>query len=118
MTSLEQQLQFLCFYNLLINCPILSGSMKKHVELGFDGNNLQIVIDAPFYDMKQWKKTGQIIYTGAVKNGFTAYAYWVNEVGAFGRHNKSEHWVNRALNEACLIMANQIGAVVINGLPL
>lgn len=114
MTAIEQAVQGLCFYTLVVNSPVLSGSMKAHIELDPNG----IKIDAPFYDLKEWNKSHRIIYTGAVVNGMTAYAKWVNDVGAFGRHNKSEHWVNRALYDACTIIANQIGAVVINGLPL
>lgn len=118
MTILEQQLQFLCFYNLVMQSPVLSGSMQAHIQLGYTGDEFAIIIDAPFYDMKEFKKNHNLVYTGKVINGMEAYAYWVNEVGAFGRHNKSEHWVNRVLNDCCLMIAGQIGAQVINELPL
>lgn len=118
MTNLEQEIQALCFYNLIVNSPILSGSMQAHIQLGYGNSGFQIVIDAPFYDMKEWEKNKRLVYTGANKNGITAYAKWVNDVGAFGRHNKSEHWVNRVLNDSCTVIANKIGATVINGLPL
>ena len=46
------------------------------------------------------------------------YAYWVNEMGGFGTHNKSEHWVNRSMYEVALEFANKLGAEIINKLPL
>lgn len=118
MTELQEKLQFLCFYNLVMQSPVLSSSMQNHIQIGYGNDGFQIVIDAPFYDAKEWEKNKQLVYTGAIKNGMSAYAYWVNEVGAFGRHNKSEHWVNRVLNEACLALAGEIGAEVINELQL
>lgn len=118
MTDLEEKIQMLCFYNLIMQSPVLSSSMQAHIQLGYTGDGFAIMIDAPFYDMKEWKKNHNLVYTGEIKNGMSAYAYWVNESGGFGRHNKSEHWVNRVLNDCCRMIASEIGAEVINELPL
>jgi len=119
MTALEEKIQLLCFYNLIIQSPVLSGNMQSMIKLGYTGDGFAIMIDAPFYDQKEFRKNGNIVHTGEVKKGgIIAYANWVNEVGAFGRHNKSEHWVNRVLNDCCMIIAASIGATVINELPL
>lgn len=116
--TIAEKLRFTCFYNLIMQSPVLSGSMQAHIQLGYGNDGFEIVIDAPFYDQKEFRKHKQLIYTGEVKYGKTAYAEWVNELGAFGRHNKSEHWVNRVLNEACQVVAAEVGGIVINELPL
>ena len=100
----------LLYTNLLLKSPVLSGSMKMHIQ---DNGEREIVIDAPFYDLKEWNKTGNIVYTGKVYNGVSAYASIVNEMGAFGKHNKSEGWVNRAILEVANVIANEIGAEVV-----
>ena len=119
MDSIVEKLQALAFYNLVMQSPVLSGNMQMFIQMGFSGmDKAEIIIDAPFYDMKQWKKTGAIVHTGKNIKGVTAYANWVNEVGAFGRHNESEHWVNRVLVDCCNVIAQEIGAEVINELPI
>ena len=116
--DLVEKLRFLCFYNLVMQSPVLSGSMQAHIQFGYGNDGFEIIIDAPFYDQKEFRKNHNLVYTGEIKNGKTAYAYWVNEMGAFGRHNKSEHWVNRVLNECCQAVASEIGGTVINELQL
>jgi len=90
--------------------PILSGNMAREIMLAeiveVKDNEVTFCINAPFYDMKLWREKGIISHTGKSHNGISDYAMWVNEVGAFGTHNKSMHWVNRALNEAALMMPN------------
>jgi len=118
MTDLQEKLQFMLFYNLVMQSPVLSGSMQSHIQLGYGNDGFQIVIDAPFYDMKEWQKNKKLVYTGKNINGVTAYANMVNESGGFGRHNKSEHWVNRVINDCCNILASEIGGEVINELSI
>jgi hypothetical protein len=114
-----EQLQSLIFTKLLNDSPVMSGNMQMHISMGLSGfSNAEVVIEAPFYDLKKWKKTGAIIPTRENKKGMTDYAYWVNKLGAFGTHNKSERWINRSIYEMCLEYANTIGATVINKLPL
>lgn len=106
---------------LSVNCPVLSGNMKSNLEIvDIKSNEITICISAPFYDLKEWKKTGVIKHTGSPKKWpqFTDYAMWVNLLGAFGRHNKSQFWVNRSIYNSVTTIANEIGAIVINRLPL
>ena len=99
--------------------PILSGNMQSHIEVvEVKENEATICIKAPFYDTKEWEKTGNIILTGANYNGITDYAMWVNNNGAFSKGNKSQHWVNRTCKEVAEIIASEIGAEVRNTLPL
>lgn len=111
--KIVENMHNLLFTDLLLNSPVLSGNMKLHIQ---DKSTREIIIDAPFYDINKWQKTGAIIHTGKSINGRTAYAEWVNRLGAFGTHNKSEGWVNRTILEVAEVIANQIGAVVINEL--
>lgn len=107
--------------HLKIYCPIMSGNMYEHIKDGDIGENEKtIVIEAPIYDVNIWEKTGKRVLTyKSIFGYFTSdYAVAVNEVGAFGTHNKSEHWANRALKQACDIIASEIGAEVICELPL
>lgn len=114
-----EKLYGLVFYNLHAQSPVLSGNMRSLIQTSQAyGSEFVIVIDAPFYDMKEWQKNHQIVHTGKTVNGQTAYAQMVNDVGAFGRHNKSEHWVNRVCVEAAITLASEIGADVINELEL
>lgn len=104
---------------LSINCPVLSGNMKSNLEItDIKENEITICISAPFYDLKEWKKTGVIKHTGKEVLGKTDYAMWVNKLGAFGRKNKSQYWVNRSVFSSTTTIANEIGAIVINELPL
>ena len=99
--------------------PILSSNMLLEIDkaelVKVDDHTITFAIKAPFYNMKTWKKSGVIVHTGESYNGVKHYANWVNESGGFAKHNKSEHWVNRALNEAALMMPN---AIIINELEL
>lgn len=117
-TDLEK-LHALIFSNLIYNSPVLSGNMQSLIQLGQVGSSeMEIIIDAPFYDQKKWNKDKVIVHTGETINGLTAYASSVNKSGGFGSHNKSEHWVNRVCVECAQAIANEIGAVVINELEL
>lgn len=108
--------------NLLAQCPYLSGNMLNNIKVSqIDNDSARITIGARFYDLNKFKKDGVIVFNHMHygKNGsITNYANWVNEIGAFALHNKSEHWVNRACYETVKAIANEIGAVVINKLPL
>lgn len=90
--------------------PILSGNMAREIIIAeiveIKENEVTFCINAPFYDTNLWRKKGVIAHTGKSYGGITDYANWVNEIGAFGTHNASMHWVNRALNEAALMMPN------------
>ena len=107
-------LQSLLFMKLLNDSPVLSGNMVNHIgcELTTPSES-RILIEAPFYDMKKWKKEGVIMHTGEVKKGYTDYASLVNELGGFAKHNRSEGWVNRSVYSVVLDIANMIGAEVI-----
>ena len=99
--------------------PILSGNMAREIMLAelveIKDNEITFCINAPFYDMKKWRETGTIIHTGKKYGDISDYADIVNQMGAFGKHNKSEHWVNRAVNQAASYMPN---AEIINKLEL
>lgn len=99
-------------WSLVISSPVLSGNMQMNIQMGYGNDGYEIVIEAPFYDFNRWKKEGTIVYTGESKKGFTDYAYWVNEAGGFGSHNKSEGWVNRAIMFVCEDIASRFGGVV------
>jgi len=114
-----EKLTSLLFATLVTSSPVLSGNMKSLIQISKYGENeCEIVIDAPFYDAKKWQKDKTIVYTGETYNGKSAYAELVNKAGGYGTHNKSEHWVNRACVEVAEIIANEIGATVINELRL
>ena len=111
--SQKEYLQNLIFWHLVMESPVLSGNMQSFIQLGGIDTDYAILIQAPFYDMKKWKKEGVIVHTGDVKKGKEHYAEWVNELGAFGRHNKSEHWVNRVLNRCCEEFARKYDGKVV-----
>jgi hypothetical protein len=114
-----EKLHALIFYNLHSQSPVLSGNMRSLIQTSQAyGTEFVIMIDAPFYDAKEWEKTKTIVHTHDVINGKTAYAQWVNDIGAFGKHNKSMHWVNRVCVQAATMLASEIGAEVINELEL
>lgn len=117
MTDVEKiyNLMYARLYMHLVNqSPVLSGNMRHHIKgMGMDKNKATIMITAPSYDLNKWRKKGVIIYTHRYN-----YANWVNEIGAFGKRNKSMHWVNRACYDIAQIVANEIGGEVINELPL
>lgn len=110
-SNIKEELQYKLLYELIMQSPVLSGNMQYHIQLGYEDDYV-IKIEAPFYDMKEFKKKGVIVHTGKSVNGVTDYANWVNEAGGFGSHNKSEHWVNRVINECCNIIAKKYGAIV------
>ena len=117
--EIVEKLHSLLHFDLVLNSPVLSGNMKSWIELGdITPDTREIVIFAPFYDMKKWEKEHTIFYTGEIIDGKSDYAQEVNDMGAFGRHNKSEHWVNRCCVEVARAIANEIGGIVINELPL
>ena len=114
-----EKLYALVFYNLYCQSPVLSGNMLSLIQTSEAyGSEFVIMIDAPFYDMKEWQKNKQVVHTNKTVDGKTAYAQWVNDIGAFGTHNKSMHWVNRVCVGAAITLANEIGAEVINELEL
>ena len=110
--DLKEELQYSLLWNLVMESPVLSGNMQSMISLGYGNDGYEVIIEAPFYDMKKWQKQGIIVHTGANKNGITDYAYEVNEFGAFGRHNKSEHWANRVINTCCEEIAKKYGGEV------
>lgn len=99
--------------------PILSGNMFREIAtaelVNVSENEVTFCISAPFYDMKKWKETGVIVHTGKKYKDMSDYADIVNQSGAFGKHNSSEHWVNRTLEFACGFLPN---AEVINKLEV
>lgn len=113
--DIVEKINGLLFESLILQSPILSGNMLMNIK---QENTNTILIEAPFYDLKKWGKEGIIVHTGENRNGKTDYAVDVNLEGGFGTHNKSEHWVNRCIVSVCQIVANEIGAEVINELPL
>ena len=114
MDDVVEILHSLLYNVLIIESPVLSGSMKSMIQTGMDTpSERQIIIDAPFYDLKKWNEDKTVVYTGSIIQGRTAYAEWVNRLGGFATHNKSEKWVNRAIHEVVDAIASQIGAEVI-----
>lgn len=111
-SEIKEFLRNALYFNLITDSPILSGSMQYHIQLGYGADGYEIIIEAPFYDMKEWEKRKVLVYTGESHNGTTDYAVSVNESGGFGRHNASEHWVNRCINAVCQEIATKFGGVV------
>ena len=117
MTAFEE-LQQLIYYNLIVNAPILSENTQNMISaLGLYGldpvnNEARILVTAPSYDMNQWKKNKVIIH-----NYDYDYAKSTNERGGFGKHNDSEHWVNRVINKCCEEFARRNGGRVEKYLP-
>ena len=104
--TLVEELTNMLHSVLLVNCPVLSGNTKKGIEVLPNGEHeTTIIINAPFYDLPHWKKTNEIVYTKQVINGRTDYSAWVNELGAFGKPNKSKGWTNRSCLSAAIKMA-------------
>lgn len=112
-SQIVEKIHNLLSSNLVMSSPVLSGNMKQHIKASIGTDDRTVIIDAPFYDMKKWEKEHAIVHTGQIINGRTAYAEWVNRLGAFGHRNKSWHWVNRAIIEVVSAIANEIGAEVI-----
>lgn len=114
MEDIVEKLHALLFSNLVMQSPVLSGNMQSMIQTGMQGSaTREIIIDAPYYDMKKWNKDKVVVHTGQVINGKTAYAEDVELYGAFGRHNKSQGWVGRAIKEVVEAIANETGAQVV-----
>ena len=109
MDNTVERLHSLLYSKLRFESPVLSGNMQMNIS----EKGMNIVIDAPFYDMKKWLKDKVIVHTGKTYNGYVAYAELVNKLGGFATHNESEGWVNRAIMDVVKIIANEIGAEVI-----
>lgn len=114
MTTIVEKTYTLLYVKLLTQSPVLSGNMRHHIKaVEINPNRATIMITAPSYDVNKWRKTGAIIFTHKFN-----YASIVNELGGFAKRNKSMHWVNRACVDIAEVIANEIGAEVINELPL
>lgn len=114
MENLVGKMHSLLFTALTLKSPVLSGNMKTYIQTGdISEKQMEIIIDAPFYDMKQWLSSGVIIHTGETILGRTAYAEWVNRLGGFATHNRSEGWVHRAILEVANVIANETGAEIV-----
>lgn len=113
--TLYEELSMLVFTTLQLDCPVMSGNMKNHIEYEEVGSNFtRIGISGPSYDVETWRRTGSIEH-----NGEYDYAVSVNNVGAFnGRSTKSKHWANKSIVKACKIIAEQYGAEVIVNVEL
>ena len=120
-SKLVEKLHTLLSTNLVAQCPYLSGNMVNHISTSYIRDNTsRIMIKAPFYDTNRFRKEGVIVPIKPPEKykDMRNYALWVNEFGGFATHNKSEHWVNRACYDTVKAIADEIGAVVINKLPL
>ena len=108
--TIYQEIAMLVYTNLELNCPVLSGNMKSHIEYDdVESNFTRISISGPSYDFNEWKKTGKINHTNQYD-----YAISVNELGAFmGKSKKSKHWANKAIVNACKAVAQVYNAEVI-----
>lgn len=105
--EIQDELKQLIYYELVVQSPVLSGNMQNFISgMGFQMEG--ILITAPSYDMKKWRKDKEIVH-----NYKFNYANAVNEVGAFGTHNKSEHWVNRVCNMCSQMIASKYHGKVI-----
>ena len=118
MTRELEDLAMIIFWYLKTDSPVLSGNMRQHIKMTpVSDNEVEIMIEAPFYDTKIWRKEGAIVYTGPPEKwpSFTDYALWVNEKGAFAKGNKSKHWVYKELANALDIFAAKYNAEVRKG---
>ena len=108
--TLYEELTMLVFTTLQLDCPVMSGNMKNHIEYEEVGDDFtRISVSGPSYDIDTWKKTGKIEYTDEYD-----YAVSVNEVGAFmGKSTKSRHWANKSIVKVCRIIAKEYKAEVI-----
>ncbi len=121
MTFFLEKLYNLVDENLYLSCPVMSGNMRHHIDVNTvlaGDEEVSIVISAPFYDLKEWQKTGRVVLTGKTVGDKHDYAYWVNALGAFAKGGRDVHWVHRAIYEACCTLASEIDAEVINELPM
>lgn len=110
MRAILQQMTNLMKFHLKNRAPVLSGNLKMSIETEvLNDHTTQIVLNAPFYDMKEWTKNKNIVYTGKSINGVTDYPYWLNKEGAFGKHNSSEGWTDRAIMDVVRVIAAHYG---------
>ena len=65
MEDIVNKIHSLLYSKLTMDVPVLSGNMSMSIS----ENGMEIIIDAPFYDMKRWLKDGTIIHTGRVIDG-------------------------------------------------
>lgn len=113
--DLFNELTMLVYTNLQLECPILSGNMSSHIEIEEIQDKYAVIsISGPSYDLKKYAKEGIIEYTGEFD-----YAISVNNVGAFGgRSEKSKHWANRSIANACKIIGQIYNAEVVMDVEL
>lgn len=119
MNYILEKLYSLVDENLYLSCPVMSGNMRHHIDVNTvlaGDEEVEIVISAPFYDLTEWEKHRRIKFTGEVIDGMHDYAFWVNEIGPFGKGGRDVNWVPRAIYEAVSTVASEIGAEVINEL--
>jgi len=107
-----EKLYSLIYSSLNLNVPVLSGNMAQHIELvEIEPHKIVIKINAPYYDINIWEKEKRIVPVGPI-NGKSGYAQDVNLHGAWGSNNASKGWINRTLNEACQVIANEYNAIL------
>lgn len=114
--------------SLYLESPYLSGNLMDHILKGqlnpsMGDKEITFVINAPFYDSKIWNKEHKIVFTGPPKKypDVSDYAMWLNDLGAFGKPNKSRNWANRAIVHGCRNFTyHEPGNryIIINNLPL
>ena len=122
MTEIQKMIEMihsLLYTELELESPVLSGNMKSLISESInDPSDREILIEAPFYDQGIWQKTGAVVHTGQNYKGITDYSLWVNLLGGFATHNKSQGWVNRCITTAVDSVANIYGAEVIYDLSV
>lgn len=119
MTKALEKLYTLLNTNLLLKAPVFSGNTKDSIKITNIGErSVEIVIDPKYYDLGEWKKNKRLVFSMFDSTGSLSYADVVNQFGGFGSGNSSMHWVNRACYESANVIANEIGAVLDNKLPL
>ncbi len=113
--TLYNELSSLVFTTLKLDCPVMSGNMKSHIEIDAVGNGFtRISVSGPSYDIDEWNKTGAIVHTNEYD-----YAVSVNNVGAFmGKSKKSKHWANKSVVKSCRAIATKYDAEVIVNVEL
>ena len=82
--------------------------MRKTITEEQDGEDMIVKINAPDYDVGEWKKSGKIIHKG---NG--SYALDVERYGGFFTLNSSMGWTMRAINQAVSVIAGEYNGEVI-----
>lgn len=92
----------LIFSMITANTPVDTRNLLNHTTMSLYGNKATIEITAP-------KVTA---------NGKDDYAQYVNYLPTTrgGNANKNYHYIERAILQACEIVASRVGGVVINEL--